>query len=46
MAGGIAPHILKLGSAWRRVASLRSTIIFQKKCVVLYVADNDSGFHI
>jgi len=46
MGVGIAPHILKLGTAWRKVVSLTSTIIGQNKCVVLYVADNDSGFHI
>ena len=46
MGGGIAPHILKLRTACRKVASFTSTIIGKNKCVVLYVADNDSGFHI
>ena len=46
MGGGIAPHILKLRTAWRKVASFTSNIIGQNKCVVQYVADNESGFLI
>jgi hypothetical protein len=46
MGEGIAANFLKLGTAWRKVVILTSTIIGQNKCVVLYVADNDSGFHI
>jgi len=51
MGGGIAPHILNLGTTWRRVVSFTSTINGHYKCLFcccdLYsVADNYSGFHI
>ena len=34
MGGGIASHILNLGTAWRKVVSLTSTIIGHNKCVL------------
>ena len=37
MGGGIAPHILNLGTTWRKVVSLTSTTIGHNKCVVLFV---------
>jgi hypothetical protein len=33
----IAPHILNLGTTWRKVVSFTNTIICHNKCVALYI---------